>query len=146
MRSPACGPRTGSSTLKKANVKKAAALDEAAEDKAAALEAAAREKAVALEAAAEEKAAELEGRRRRRIRRLIRRRPGSKGEVRSPNSNTRPPGPFHYDLYACGCCCPRVSYHRPMLTLHPNHFTGPTSLAQNALTCVCSTACCAQFY
>ena len=77
---------------------------------------------------------------------LIRRRPGSKGEVRSPNSNTRPPGPFHYDLYTCGCCCPRLSYHRPMLTLHPNHFTGPTSLAQNALTCVCSTACCAQFY
>ena len=58
VRSPACGPRTGSS--KKANVKMAAALDEAAEDKAAALEAAAREKAVALEAAAEEKAAELE--------------------------------------------------------------------------------------
>jgi hypothetical protein len=56
-----------------------------------------------------------------------------------------PARPFpSYDLYACGCCCPRVSYHRPMLTLNPNYFTRPTSHAQNALTCVCSTACCAQ--
>jgi hypothetical protein len=30
---------------------------------------------------------------------LIRRRPGSKGGVRSPNSNTRPPGPFHRMIY-----------------------------------------------
>ena len=30
---------------------------------------------------------------------LIRRRPGSKGEVRSPNSNTRPPGPFSIMIY-----------------------------------------------
>ena len=66
VRSPACGPRTGSS--KKANVKMAAALDEAAEDKAAALEAAAREKAVALEAAAR-KRRRPSSRRRRRIRR-----------------------------------------------------------------------------
>ena len=68
VRSPACGPRTGSSTLKKANVKKAAALDETAEDKAVALEAAAREKAVALEAAAR-KRRRPSSRRRRRIRR-----------------------------------------------------------------------------
>ena len=30
---------------------------------------------------------------------LIRRRPGSKGGVCSPNSNTRPPGPFHRMIY-----------------------------------------------
>ena len=40
---------------------------------------------------------------------------------------------------SCGTT-PHNRYHRPMLTLHPNYFTGPTSRAQNALTCVCSTA------
>ena len=52
-----------------------------------------------------------------------------------------PTRPIHDDHDARNCCCP---YHRPMLTLNTNYFTRPTTRAHNALTCVCSTACCAQ--